>query len=337
MSPTSGWSAADADRLNLLRAEAVRADLELHVARARGADLRDVTDRLERRREEQFAPRVGGGDVAGGASGAPHPLPSPCSKEAADVAARPLFGLPAGSEVLWRPSQSEAVQAASIPGAHVLLTAPTGWGKNALAWMMAMACCNETLVIVLAPCRVVALQMFKDYTGAAERAALGPGCVHCPVSQDTPTPAAEPPPDPALAAAHAAELAELAHEDRPRKGTTGDVLLAAVAGGCRVVILTAEGLSAISHSGASIRVALGAVMDGLTGASGPKCVSVVVDEHHNAIGFRKDIAAIGTCFRTILGRAMTPVDPRRLGLVAMSAHVFPADQREVACQHRTVG
>ena len=268
MPPTSGWSAADADRLNLLKAEAVRADLELQHARANAAALHEVTDRLERRREDQLAPSVS--SDTGGALGAPSPLASPCSKQAADEGARSLLGLPAGREVPWRPSQREVVQAASIPGASVLLTAPTGWGGNALPALVAKACCNRTLVLVVAPCRAVALQMVKDHT----KPALGLGFRHSLVSPDSAPPVAEGGTDTAVSATQAAELA---HEDRPRRGTTEDVHLAAVAGGCRVVVLTAEALSAISLSGVSVWVALGAVMAGLADASGPDYLIVVVD------------------------------------------------------------
>ena len=308
-----GWSAADGDRLLLLKSESVRADIELSRAKSRVAAFRELTDREERRREDQLgsSTATAGG---GGATGARPPLPCPSSRVAAEEGARALFGLPA-SEVLWRTQQLEVVTAGSVPGAHLLVTAPTGWGKNSIPGLTAFACCRQTLVFVIAPYRTVAQQMLSDYSNPA----LGAAFVHSLVSTGDATHAAE---DAELTESQAAELLAA---DLPQRGTTGHGLLPAVAGGCRVVILTAEGLSANSRSGVSIRVAMGAIMSGLEDEAGPNFVTVVVDEYHNATGFREDTAGLNACLRGIRGRAVLPVDPRRLGMVAMSAYVFPAD------------
>ena len=245
-----GWSAADGDRLLLLKSESVRADIELSRAKSRVAAFRELTDREERRREDQLgsSTATAGG---GGATGARPPLPCPFSRVAAEEGARALFGLPA-SEVLWRTQQLEVVTAGSVPGAHLLVTAPTGWGKNSIPGLTAFACCRQTLVFVIAPYRTVAQQMLSDYSNPA----LGAAFVHSLVSTGDATHAAE---DAELTESQAAELLAA---DLPQRGTTGHGLMTAVAGGCRVVILTAEGLSANSRSGVSIRVAMGAIMRG---------------------------------------------------------------------------
>ena len=50
--------------------------------------------------------------------------------ESAERAARPLFGVPEDEALVWRERQLEAVRALCVPGKHLVLVAPTGWGRT---------------------------------------------------------------------------------------------------------------------------------------------------------------------------------------------------------------
>ena len=310
------WSADDAGRLLLLRAEKVRADLDMDRARSHAAAVRELVDRLEWRREDALAVRALTAQAA--VAGPPMRPPTPFNLADAEAGARALFKLPPGA-VGWRPKQREVVEAASVPGAHVIVEVSTGWGKSNLPPLVAKACGGKTLVVVVAPYRAVALQMARECSDPA----LGEGFVFSLVSAVGGAGAAPPgEPDAGLTKEEAAVLLRTA---TPAPGTKGACLLAAVASGCRVVIVTAEGMSALSHTGVSIRVALSAVMAGMGRGPGPDQILVVVDEYHNAQGFRHDIANLGRVFDDMRGRGPHPVDPHRCGLLAMSAYVYPAD------------